>query len=192
VLTAREQAWHPCNIVFLLVYFLMEIKARILPIEQKASDGSIFPRKVLIDYLESDTYKHRIATRTCLGSITHGNRDQKTNKFSLVPAVDQMLLNMMITHYVSKMYIEGDWLCGTIVLLPIEPFEGTQVGNWIKMVRGLVMTGIELPVSAVVVGEWQKDLCTKIYDIPGVDFTLDPGFKKAGLVLRTNKTYSKR
>jgi len=179
-----------------LVYLVMEVIARIIPIEKKASDGSIFPRKVVVEYLESESYKNRMASRTCLGGVTHGNRDDKINKYSIVPSVDHMLINQNITHYVSRMWIDGDWLYGMLYVFPPEIFDGTPNAQWIRMLRGLLANNVEVPVSAVVVGEWHNNVCQKIKDIAGVDFTLDPGFEGAKVLLRQSnnkiQTYSNK
>ncbi|MEM4483661.1 MAG: hypothetical protein QXS19_07065, partial [Candidatus Methanomethylicia archaeon] len=52
------------------------VEAKIIPIERKAVDGSIFSRKVLMDYLNSESYRYRMETKTMLGGITHINRDK--------------------------------------------------------------------------------------------------------------------
>jgi len=174
----------------------MEVIARVIPIGIKASDGSIFPRKVVVEYLESDAYRSRMASRTCLGGVTHGNRDDKINKYEIVPAVDHMLLNQNITHYVSKMWIDGDWLYAHLHIFPPDIFEGTPNAQWIRLIRALLAQNIEIPVSAVVIGQWQNNVCTQIKDIIGVDFTLDPGFEGARVILQNHgakiNTFSKK
>ncbi len=177
----------------------MTIKARILPFNKRAADGSIFSREVIAKYLESAQYEFRMNTRTCLGGITHINRDKDKSPSEIIAVVDQFLLNKAITHVVTEMYIEGDWLCGTIELFDENLFAGTEVATNIKFIKGLLQSGVNLPVSAAVFGKWNNNICVELLDISGVDFTLDPGFEGAGVILPgrnissiSTRPYSKR
>jgi hypothetical protein len=159
-------------------------KAQIIPINKPATDGSIFKRDVVERYLESAQYNFRKNTRTCLGSITHLYRDKKNVPSDIIAVSDQMLLSRVITHYVSEMHIEGGWLVGTIVLLNEDLFEGTTTYESIRFIKSLLKSGIEVPISATVLGNWSGNQCTEILDISGVDFTLEPGFDQARVLLK--------
>lgn len=161
----------------------MKILARILPADKKASDGSYFPKNVILEYLDSPQYHFRMRSRTCLGAVTHAYRDKDLVRSKVIAVLDEMLLNRIITHYVEEMWFENGWLMGNIVLLNPDVIEEPEATRWIKYVRGLVMNGIEIPVSAFVAGIWNGDKCEKIVDIAGVDFTLDPGFEGASIIL---------
>lgn len=157
------------------------VEAKIIPIEKKAVDGSIFSRKVLMDYLNSDAYRYRMETKTMLGGITHINRDKERSPSDIIAVVDQMLLNRAITHYVSKLEIKGDWLVGEIRFLD-ENLMDSQTAECIRFIKGLILNGVMVPVSASVLADWAGDRAIRIIDIAGVDFTLDPGFERAGVI----------
>lgn len=157
------------------------VEAKIIPIEKKAVDGSFFSRKVLMDYLNSESYRYRMETKTMLGGITHINRDKDKTPSDIIAVVDQLLLNRAITHYISKLEIKGDWLMGEIRFLD-ENLMDSQTAQQIKFIKGLILNGIMVPVSASVLADWAGDRAIKIIDITGVDFTLDPGFNNAGII----------
>ncbi|MCS7318079.1 MAG: hypothetical protein NZZ41_07240 [Candidatus Dojkabacteria bacterium] len=160
----------------------MKVTCKVFPIgKPAASDGSIFTRNVIDEFLKSDLCKHRLQTKTCVGAITHIHRDKKLIKSEIVAVVDQMLLNKAITHYVTDFYIEGDWLMADMKMLD-ENLMDSQSAENIKFIKGLLLNGIEIPVSATVIANWTGNKATKLIDIPGIDFTLDPGFDYAGVV----------
>jgi len=164
------------------------VKARILPFNKRAADNSVFSREVIVKYLESPQYEFRMSSRTCLGGITHINRDKNTSPSEIIAVVDQFLLNKALTHVVTEMYIEGDWLCGTLELFDENLFVGTEVEKNIRFIKGLLQSNIQLPVSAAVFGKWNNNICVELIDISGVDFTLDPGFEGAGVILPNKNT----
>lgn len=168
-----------------LVLFTMSIRvlARIIPAETKAVDGSYFTKESIINYLSSPQYFFRKNSKTCLGAVTHAYRDKELTRSNAIAVIDELLLNRIITHYVDEMFFEDNWLMGYIQLLNPELIGDPEASSWIRYIEGLIKNGIELPVSAFVAGKWQGDKCLEIVDIAGVDFTLDPGFKNASIIL---------
>lgn len=161
----------------------MRTLAKIIPADTKATDGSYFPKQTLIDYLNSPQYHYRMASNTCLGSVTHAYRDPDNLRSKVIATIDEMLLNKIITHYVAEMFYKDGWLMGYIQLLDHTKIQDEEAASWIKYIEGLLRNGIQLPVSAFVAGKWDGDRCVQIIDIAGVDFTLDPGFKGASVIL---------
>ncbi|MEM5878063.1 MAG: hypothetical protein QXF12_04245 [Candidatus Aenigmatarchaeota archaeon] len=169
----------------------MRILARIIPAEVRASDGSYFTKEALINYLDSPQYHYRRKSKTCLGAVTHAYRDKDLSRSSVIAVIDELLLNRIITHYVDDMFFENNWLMGYINLLDANLIQDKEAAAWIYYVEGLIKNGVELPVSAFVAGKWDGDKCIEVVDIAGVDFTLDPGFKEASIILDKNKKYSR-
>jgi len=157
------------------------VRCKVIPIEKKATDGSIFSKKVLLEYLQSDMYKYRIENKLMVGGITHLNRDESRTPSRIIAISDQMLLNKSITHYVTELYIQNDWMYGTIKFLDEKIMDEDSAKN-IRFIKGLLLNGIYVPVSASVVAEWRGNVAVRVYDILGIDFTLEPGFQGAGVI----------
>ncbi len=165
----------------------MRILAKIIPADVRATDGSFFPRQVLLNYLNSPQYEYRKKSKTCLGAVTHAYRDKDLTRSRVIAVIDEILLNRIITHFVDEMFFEDNWLMGYIQLLDFNKIGDEEAVRWIRYIEGLLRNGIELPVSAFVAGKWDGDACVQIIDIAGVDFTLDPGFKGASVILNDRR-----
>lgn len=159
----------------------MRFIAKAFPVGKAAADGSIFPKNVVEEYLNSDRFKQRLAARMILGSVTHAYRDEETLPSKVVAVEDQMLLSQVITHYATDVYIEGDWVYMELEMLDEKSLEDTEAYKWIKFIKALLMAGIRLPMSVAVLARWNKNVCEEIIQISGIDFTLDPGFAGAGV-----------
>ena len=179
----------------------MKVLCKILGLGDRypASDGSIIPKQVMEEYLNSETYQKTIEQKTMISSLTHRCRNlssvfpDKPALKSTVGKDDAMLIlggNESVptpTHVVTKLFIgDDDWLYGEIEIFDPELFDNLAKEN-IKRLLGLLRSGCKVHTSAVVVAYWSQqkngvDLCRKIQELRGVDVTMNSSWKDSHIV----------
>lgn len=156
---------------------LVTYTVNVFKLNKKSKRGYYFKESTVRKYLESDQCHNRLHDRTSLGIITHFGRYDKEDTKSKIPTKDVALINREFTHYISKLFIEEGYLKAELTLLNPELFSG-ETRDKIMFVRGLILSGVKLTISAGI--EAYYNPITKegeeIYDIIGIDFTLDPDF----------------
>lgn len=170
----------------------MKAIAKLFSLNTPACDGSIIPTRVFEEYLSSPMYKETMEDHTALGAITHYNRKPHSDEKGVIGKDDR---NLMITpqgekggcftHYISKMWIEGEWAMGEITFLN-EDVMDTEARENIRRVKGLIENGINLNGSAVIIAYWNSqggnDYAAKIQKISGWDFTANASFAGSKIV----------
>ena len=170
----------------------MKAIAKLFSLNTPACDGSIIPTRVFEEYLSSPMYKETMEDHTALGAITHYNRKPHSDEKGVIGKDDR---NLMITpqgekggcftHYISKMWIEGEWAMGEITFLN-EDVMDTEARENIRRVKGLIENGINLNGSAVIIAYWNSqggnDYAAKIQKISGWDFTANASFVGSKIV----------
>jgi hypothetical protein len=166
--------------------------AKLFSLNTPACDGSIIPTRVFEEYLSSPMYEETMEDHTALGAITHYNRKPHSDEKGVIGKDDR---NLMITpqgekggcftHYISKMWIEGEWAMGEITFLN-EDVMDTEARENIRRVKGLIENGINLNGSAVIIAYWNSqggnDYAAKIQKISGWDFTANASFAGSKIV----------
>jgi len=174
----------------------MKCKCKVLSVNGvPASDGSIVPFEVMQSYIESQECKDSIEKHKMIGTLTHRSRNLQSTfpeKMALSKTVgkdDSMIIVSdqapSPTHYISDLYIDGGWLWAEITLLNEEVMDDLAVQN-IKRLKGMLKNGILPGVSAVIVGLWDNqktgtDILRKLVNLKGIDITLNPSWKLAGI-----------
>ena len=183
----------------------MKAIAKLFSLNTPACDGSIIPTRVFEEYLSSPMYKETMEDHTALGAITHYNRKPHSDEKGVIGKDDR---NLMITpqgekggcftHYISKMWIEGEWAMGEITFLN-EDVMDTEARENIRRVKGLIENGINLNGSAVIIAYWNSqggnDYAAKIQKISGWDFTANASFagsKIVKVIEEDEKTFSEK
>lgn len=170
----------------------MKAIAKLFSLNTPACDGSIIPTRVFEEYLGSPMYKETMEDHTALGAITHYNRKPHSDEKGVIGKDDR---NLMITphgekggcytHYISKMWIEGEWAMGEITFLDESVMDSEAQEN-IKRVKGLIKNGVNLNGSAVIIAYWNtqggNDYAAKIQKISGWDFTANASFAGSKIV----------
>ena len=170
----------------------MKAIAKLFSLNTPACDGSIIPTRVFEEYLSSPMYKETMEDHTALGAITHYNRKPHSDENGVIGTDDR---NLMITpqgekggcftHYISRMWIEGEWAMGEITFLN-EDVMDTEARENIRRVKGLIENGINLNGSAVILAYWNSqggnDYAAKIQKISGWDFTANASFAGSKIV----------
>ena len=170
----------------------MKAIAKLFSLNTPACDGSIIPTRVFEEYLSSPMYKETMEDHTALGAITHYNRKPHADEKGVIGKDDR---NLMITpqgekggcftHYISRMWIEGEWAMGEITFLN-EDVMDTEARENIRRVKGLIENGINLNGSAVIIAYWNSqggnDYAAKIQKISGWDFTANASFAGSKIV----------
>lgn len=174
----------------------MRCKCKILSLSEPASDGSMVSREVIETYLNSEECKEALRLHKMLGTLTHRSRSVISNfpesgaQLSKVIGSDDSALVVSEkapapTHYVEKLYIEDGWLWGVIKLLEEDGMDDIAIQN-IRRLTGLLKQSIMPGVSAVIVGYWKgvsgSDHLEKLVNLKGIDVTLNPSWKKAGIM----------
>lgn len=174
----------------------MRCKCKILSLSEPASDGSMVSREVIEAYLNSEECKEALRLHKMLGTLTHRSRSVISNfpesgaQLSKVIGSDDSALVVSEkapspTHYVEKLYIEDGWLWGVIKVLEEEGMDDIAIQN-IRRLSGLLKQSIMPGVSAVIVGYWKgvsgADHLEKLVNLKGIDVTLNPSWKKAGIM----------
>lgn len=152
----------------------------------KAADGSIIPRSTVESYLKSSSYKKLVNTKMALGGLSHKDRG-RDNEFDSVPVEDTILLENNITHYIERVYLEGD-LCKAIVVLfdDLDLYCGASK-EYITTILRLLKYGVKMSLSIVVSAYWNDskmgvEVCEEIVELKGMDWTCHPSFADAGVV----------
>ena len=116
----------------------MKVLCKILGLGDRypASDGSVIPKQVMEEYLNSETYQKTIEQKTMISSLTHRCRNlssvfpDKPALKSTVGKDDAMLILggdesvPTPTHVVTKLFIgDDDWLYGEIESFDPELFD---------------------------------------------------------------------
>lgn len=160
----------------------MKALLRLLDTSEKATDGSIIPRRVVEEYLSTDEWKDFCAKRLALGGISHKSRKLDDKYKGLAGNDDQIFIDKNVTHVLYNVYFKDandPALYGEIEVLDPDSVEGEQRENILSLIS-MLKNGICLPVSIVVQAFWDPDnTCRKITKLKGVDFTLNPGFAHA-------------
>lgn len=185
----------------------MKAIAKLFSLNTPACDGSIIPTRVFEEYLGSPIYRETMEDHTALGAITHYNRKPHSDEKGVIGKDDR---NLMITpsgekggcftHYISKMWIDGEWAMGEITFLDESVMDSEAQEN-IRRVKGLIKNGVNLNGSAVIIAYWNnqggKDYAAKIQKISGWDFTANASFVGSKIVKviddeeSTKRTFSK-
>ena len=177
----------------------MKVLCKILGLGDRypASDGSVIPKQVMEEYLNSETYRKTIEEKSMLSSLTHRCRNLSAvfpdkPALSKVIGKDDSLLCVspeapVPTHVVTKLFIgDDDWLYGEMEIFNPELFDGFAKEN-IKRLLGLLRSGVKLHTSCVVIAYWSQqkngvDLCKRIQEIRGVDATCNASWKDSHIV----------
>ena len=157
-----------------------------------ASDGSHIPADVLQEYLNSDSYKNSIESKSMLGGLTHRARNL-ANARNSGPALKSTIGkdDLLITpgeaaapvFYVSKLELMPDSWCYAEIELFDEAQADEEAAQSIKRLKYLLKAGVRPGVSAVVLGYWDSstsgDILRKLVKIKGLDITLCPSWAAA-------------
>lgn len=159
----------------------MVLKLKLFHTITPASDGSVIPRNVVEEYLNSDTYRNSIESGSVLCSLTHLNRNLKANKdldsaVSTIGKDDGIMIHRTAVGKITKIYLPDDpqdeWVYGICKIFDEDLMDKESAEN-IKYIKGLVRNGVNCSTSAVILGFWnQAECCEKLISIKGNDFTL--------------------
>jgi len=155
---------------------------------ESKNGGTMFPHKVITEYLDSDRCKKRLNDKMMLGSLTHKYRYGAEETEGL-GADDRMLDNGVIIFCITKLWLEGNNLMATIEIFDdYEDYSDDQVGTIKQLVR-LLKHGVSVPISIVTDADWSKDEeeMLYLYDIIGADITLNPAFVGAKVINNENE-----
>lgn len=163
----------------------MEFEVLLYKPTTKASDKSVIPRSIMEEYLASTRYKEAIEKHQMMGGITHKSRH---NNVRAVGTDDGILLDNNSCFYITSIFFKEDGNCyATAKVFNPDDFSGEHRDN-INTVVGFLRSGVYLPISLVINGEWNsKEVCTYIDSILGFDLTLNNSFPDAGVT----KVFSK-
>lgn len=188
----------------------MRCKCKVLSVNGiPASDGSIVPLEVMNSYLNSQECKDALRDHKMIGSLTHRSRSIQSNfspetaaNLSKTVGKDDSLIIVSDktpapTHYIDELYIEDGWLWAEIKILEETGMDDVAIQN-IRRLKGMISQGILPGVSAVIVGYWNNntgtsgDVLAKMVNLKGIDVTLNPSWKAAGIteVLEDERSYS--
>lgn len=149
----------------------MKVLCKILGLGDRypASDGSIIPKQVMEEYLNSEAYRKSIEEKTMISSLTHRCRNlsavfpDKPALKSTIGKNDALLIvgggpggndAPCPTHVVTKLFIgDDDWLYGEMEIFDPELFDDYAKDN-IKRLLGLLRSGCKVHTSAVIIGYW--------------------------------------
>jgi hypothetical protein len=153
-------------------------------------------KEVIETYLNSEECKEALRLHKMLGTLTHRSRSVASNfpesgaQLSKVIGSDDSALVVSEkapspTHYVESLYVEDGWLWGVIKVLEEDGMDDIAIQN-IRRLSGLLKQSIMPGVSAVIVGYWKgvsgSDHLEKLVNLKGIDVTLNPSWKKAGIM----------
>ena len=79
---------------------------RLFDTTTKAADGSVIPRGVCEEYLQSDDYKEVMQNKIAWGGITHKDRKIDPKYDGIIGIDDQVLVSENASHYLTKMYFK--------------------------------------------------------------------------------------
>lgn len=188
----------------------MRCKCKVLSVNGiPASDGSIVPYEVMNDYINSQECQDALRDHKMIGSLTHRCRSvassfPEAGNSSLTKTIgkDDSLIIVSEqaptpTHYIDTLYIEDGWLWCEIETLKEEGMDDLAIQNIRRLVGMVRNNGILPGVSAVIVGYWKGnngekcDVLQKCVALKGIDITLCPSWKAAGVTeVLDEKAYS--
>lgn len=174
----------------------MKLIVKLLPLDKPAADGSTVSRKVVEDYLNSDEYRDTIENLTATGGLTHidrclpsdgcGNSSDGSGTRpvkGIIGKDDLLILNKNITHAIEKIYIGDDGWVYAVLKVFDETLMDDDSAKRIKQLKGLIRNGVKLNSSAVIIAFWSStESCERIVRVSGIDITLCPSWKRAGVV----------
>lgn len=177
----------------------MQVKVRLFSVGGiPASDGSLIPRRVVEEYLNSDRYKDDIKSKKLLGSLSHKCRSWgvvPSNKFnpSIIKTVgkDDQLITVGTgaspTHVVEKLWIDDTdgWVYALATIFDEKGMDDEAIQNT-RRLRYLLSNHVLISTSAVILGYWNsdngKDTLAKMVACRGFDFTLNGSWKDSQVV----------
>lgn len=168
----------------------MKVLVKLYNMEEPASDGSRIPRRQTEEYIASDDYKIIIDERTSLGGFTHKDRQVDPKYRELIGPNDQVLVSNNYTHVITRIFVKpGEPYCYAIAeIFDEDKFSGEVRDNIINL-KGLIRSGVKLPVSVVIQAMWNTSgMAEKIIRIRGFDFTQDPSFAGSGFLKTMSAT----
>lgn len=178
----------------------MQIKVKLLSFEEPASDGSRIGREVVEKWINSDSYRNAIASKSLWGTMSHSCRNVATGVKNHNAAIskgigknDLLILpdESAPTHYITKLECGNDgWLYAYANVFDIkngdESFDDNAI-QYIKRLRSILAAGCLVGCSSVVLGYWNSsntagDVLERLVSISGFDITLNPAWKAAQVV----------
>ena len=170
----------------------MKFKARLFSTQEPASDSSMISANVAEEFFASEKFKQALADRRLFGTLTHAARNLQACK-NYNPALaktvgkdDQLLLDMPMTHILTKAWLEPDgWAYGEFEVLKKDGMDDEAIQK-IKRLEGLLLNGCKIGISCVILGFWDnkdgRDYLKKFVELKGADITCNPSWKNAGIV----------
>lgn len=149
-------------------------------------------------YINSQECKDALRDHKMIGSLSHRCRsiasafpDHADTILTKTVGKDDSLIIVneqapAPTHYIDDLYIEDGWLWCEIKILEEEGMDDLAIQN-IRRLRGMLSQGILPGISAVIVGFWKGngdgkcDVLQKCVSLKGIDVTLNPSWKAAGV-----------
>lgn len=155
----------------------------VFKINKKSKRGYFFTEKAVDEYLSSQTCRLRLENKNALGVNTHFKRYSNEETKDKLPEKDVALYDMAFTHFVSRLYKKDGYLMAELTILDPTLFEG-KVKERVSFILGLLKSGVKLPISAGIEAFYNPITKEgeKIYDIIGIDFTLDPDFHDGRII----------
>lgn len=131
------------------------------------------------EYFDSPMWTYQKASKNIIGSLTHSMRNDR-GEIDGCGASDAMLRDGVITHCLKDAWINeaGTKVEGIIEIFDdIDMYSDSQKPSILQLLR-LIKNGVHVGLSLVVDGDWddKTNELTHIFEIAGVDFTLDPAF----------------
>lgn len=177
----------------------MRCKCKVLSVNGvPASDGSIVPFDIMNDYIKSQECQDALRDHKMIGSLSHRCRsiassfpDAANSALTKTVGKDDSLIIVSEqaptpTHYIDSLYIEDGWLWCEIKILEETGMDDLAIQN-IRRLKGMLSQGILPGISAVIVGYWKGngdgkcDVLQKCVALKGIDITLNPSWKAAGV-----------
>lgn len=177
----------------------MRCKCKVLSVNGvPASDGSIVPFDIMNDYIKSQECQDALRDHKMIGSLSHRCRsiassfpDAANSALTKTVGKDDSLIIVSEqaptpTHYIDDLYIEDGWLWCEIKILEETGMDDLAIQN-IRRLKGMLSQGILPGISAVIVGYWKGngdgkcDVLQKCVALKGIDITLNPSWKAAGV-----------
>lgn len=162
----------------------MRVLLRLFTCVSPASDGSVIPKRVVTEYLQSEEYKNSMDKGLTLMSLTHRDRNLKASPngdllHATVGKDDNVILNHSAIGRLEKIFLSDDpsdeW-CYGIGYIFDESVMDEKSAEAIRQVKGLIKNGVKLTSSAVIIGLWSQDeVCEKLINVKGNDITLNLG-----------------
>lgn len=165
-----------------------QIDVSLFPLDRRSHDGSIIPKQVAEQWLQSEDFIERIDTRTMYVNLTHIHRQliDETHA-NYIADLDEALLQGNIHGYIEDIWIDNykdaEYCIARIMIFDSENYypKGSKSYEYIQTILRLLQHGSRPPVSSAILAYWDDSVadtstCTEIVTIFGVDFTLRPSF----------------